>query len=118
MRCWNVAVVLSLGIASLLFHQGRAQAQFMLQLARSDVTVWPALIGSAVLTGSQDPWFKVGGRTGTDRVPSHYLPALSNVLLIRGEGKRTTPVGSPPCFCAAPFTESFGSTLARGMSLN
>ena len=49
----NVAVLLSLGIASSLLHCGKAEAQFILQLERSDVAVWSGLIGKATF-GGQD----------------------------------------------------------------
>src|SRR5438105_13013738 len=105
MRCWNVVLLLSLGTASFLSHQAKAKGQFMLQLERSDVTVWPALIGSAALTDNKDSWFEIGGRTRTDRVPRHDLQALSHCLLLWGdrEGKKTSPLAARPAFCAAAF---------------
>jgi hypothetical protein len=116
MRCWSMAVVLSLVSAALLCHQGKAKAQFALQLERpsairSDVTVWAASIGSAAFAGSQGSWFEAGGRT------RHDLPAPPPCLLLAGnrEGKRATAVALRPCFCAAPL-ESLGPKLTRGMS--
>jgi hypothetical protein len=112
MRCWSMAVVLSLASAALLCHQGKAKAQFELQFERSDVTAWAASIGRATFAGRQDAKLTTGGR------PCPDLPAMSPCLMLAGSPERkstTTPVASRPYLCAARF-ESLGPKLTRGMS--
>jgi hypothetical protein len=102
----NMAVLLSLGIASSLLHYGKAEAQFILQLERSDVAVWSGLIGKATF-GGQDSRFKAGGRTSPD------LPALSPHLLLAGDHADKTSVASRPSLCDAPFSRGLSLKLGR-----
>src|SRR5215467_1917725 len=111
MRYWNMAVLFFLGIASLLSNQGKAKAQVLLQLERSEVTLWPPLVGNTAFGIRQDPWFSA------DRTAHHDLPAVSPRLLLAAV--RQTPVVSRPCLCAAPLSigdELLSSKVARSIA--